>query len=196
MTAVAIIPARGGSRRIPRKNIRMFHGKPIIQYSIEAAINSRLFHAVFVSTDDAEIASISMGFGAQVLWRPAQLADDNTGTQEVMQYHMNKMRYFDMACCIYPTAPMLSARTLIDAAKLLTDGTRYVVPVAKWLRDPGQFYFGTTESFAQNYRLIEVWTRIFSINPNTECDINTEEDWHRAEQMYAALYGITEEEGI
>ncbi len=83
MTAIAIIPARGGSKRVPRKNIKAFHGRPMIAYSIQAALESGLFTRVVVSTDDAEIAEVARSWGAEVPFlRPAELADDHAGTVE------------------------------------------------------------------------------------------------------------------
>ena len=112
MSCVAIIPARGGSKRIPRKNIRPFVGKPIIGYSIEAALQSQLFDRVIVSTDDAEIASVAKAYGAEVpFFRPAELADDFTGTNAVVKQcleWLNTQKYpVDYACCIYATAPFV-----------------------------------------------------------------------------------------
>jgi pseudaminic acid cytidylyltransferase len=109
---LCVIPARGGSKRIPRKNIKMFLGKPIIAYSIEAAINSSLFEEIIVSTDDEEIAEIARRFGANVPFvRPEKLANDFTGTapviQHAIQWFQEKKQSFDQVCCIYPTAPFL-----------------------------------------------------------------------------------------
>ena len=110
MKNIAIIPARGGSKRIPRKNIKSFMGKPIIAYSIEAALQSGLFEEVMVSTDDDEIARIARECGAKVpFMRSAETSNDYAGTADVIlevvkMYEMlgNK---FDTVCCIYPTAP-------------------------------------------------------------------------------------------
>src|ERR1700722_772400 len=112
--AVAIIPARGGSKRIPRKNIREFHGKPIIGYSIETARQSQCFARIVVSTDDDEIAAVARRFGAETpFMRPASLADEHTGTTEVVKHAVETLEQtgaaFDWACCIYATAPFLSA---------------------------------------------------------------------------------------
>ena len=124
MKTVAIIPARGGSKRIPRKNIRDFLGKPIIAYSIETALQSGLFDEVMVSTDDAEIAAVSKRFGAVVPFlRSAAMADDFATTaavlQEVLEMYKNSGRSFDCACCIYPTAPLLNVARLHEGLKLL-----------------------------------------------------------------------------
>jgi pseudaminic acid cytidylyltransferase len=109
---VAIIPARGGSKRIPRKNVREFAGKPIIAYSIEAALESELFERIIVSTDDDEIASVARDWGAEIPFRrPTELADDHTGTSAVVAHAViwlsENGHAPDIVCCIYPTAPFL-----------------------------------------------------------------------------------------
>jgi N-acylneuraminate cytidylyltransferase len=195
--SVAIIPARGGSTRIPGKNKRMFHGKPIICYSIETAKKSNLFDLVCVSTDDDEIAKISVEAGASVLLRPAELAKNEVGTQEVMAAALVQLQIaqqvdsivdYEFACCIYPTAPLLSWGDLMRAyMSLLMGGIDYVVPVGTWLRDPGQFYFGRVGAFLGGVPLLGYNTKLLPISPATDCDINTQEDWDRAEKMYLAL---------
>lgn len=109
---VAVIPARGGSKRIPRKNIRSFAGKPIISYSIAAARACQLFDRVVVSTEDAEIAAVARDCGAETPFlRPAELADDHTGTSAVVAHALvwfaDQGADVELACCIYPTAPLL-----------------------------------------------------------------------------------------
>ena len=185
MSCVAIIPARGGSTRIPGKNKRLFHGKPIIAYSIETAKESGLFDQVLVTTDDIEIARIAMSYGAEAMPRSEEMAKDETGTQEVMR---DSLQYIDCeyACCLYATAPMLDPETLREAFLMLRDST-YVVPMATWMKDPGQFYFGHALAFLKDVPLICNGLSIIPISPETECDINTPEDWTRAEQMYTAL---------
>lgn len=120
MKRLAIIPARGGSKRIPRKNIKPFLGKPIIAYSIEAALKSSLFDEVMVSTDDEEIAEIARSFGAKVpLLRSPENADDFATTfdvlQEVNDYYASIGRSFDECCCIYATAPFVTSELLQSA---------------------------------------------------------------------------------
>ncbi|MGD9719338.1 MAG: pseudaminic acid cytidylyltransferase, partial [Sulfurimonadaceae bacterium] len=115
MNAIAIIPARGGSKRIPRKNIKLFHGKPLIAYSIEAALASGLFSEVVVSTDDAEITQIAREYGASVpFMRPKDLSDDFTGTGAVIAHAtawlLQNGREFDTLCTIYATAPFLDPK--------------------------------------------------------------------------------------
>ena len=114
MSRLAIITARGGSKRIPKKNIRDFCGKPILAYSIEAALSSRLFDHVMVSTDDTEIAEIAKKYGAEVpFFRSEATSGDFATTNDVLaevlaEYEKRDM-HFDVACCIYPTAPFVTA---------------------------------------------------------------------------------------
>ncbi len=117
---LAVIPARGGSKRIPHKNIKDFLGKPLIAYSIEAAVKSELFSKIIISTDDEEIATVAKKYGAEVPFlRDHNLADDFTGTRAVTidAYERLKDLGFDaeVICCIYATAPLLTAKYLIDA---------------------------------------------------------------------------------
>ena len=114
---IAVIPARGGSKRIPGKNIRRFHGKPIVAYSIDVALRSALFDRVVVSTDDFEIAEVAREWGAEVpFMRPAEIADDYTGTNAVvrhtLQWFQENGQPVQFACCIYATAPFLQERFL------------------------------------------------------------------------------------
>ena len=124
MSSVAIITARGGSKRIPRKNVRPFLGKPILLYSVEAALNAGIFEEVMVSTDDAEIAAIARRAGASVPFlRSAQTAGDYASTddviREVLLDYRNRGKEFDAFCCIYPTAPFVTAQKLKDAMEML-----------------------------------------------------------------------------
>jgi len=121
---IAIIPARGGSKRIPKKNIKEFVGKPIIAYSIEAAITSELFDKVIVSTDAKEIAECAIKYGAEVPFlRPKELSDDYTGTIEVIKHCLSWLKKngysAKYACCIYATAPLLKPTYLREGLKLL-----------------------------------------------------------------------------
>lgn len=124
MSKLAIIPARGGSKRIPRKNIKTFIGKPIIAYSIEAAISSSLFDEVMVSTDDEEIAEVAKSYGAKVpFMRSAENADDFATTAdvivEVLEEYEKLGQTFEYAICIYPTAPFVNSNLLIRGYYLL-----------------------------------------------------------------------------
>jgi len=125
MNNIAIIPARGGSKRIPRKNIKDFLGKPIIAYSIEAALKSELFEEVMVSTDDHEIAEIAIKYGAKVpFYRTAASSNDFATTMSVIQevvteYNSKFNEVFDLVCCIYPTAPLIQLNDLKTGLDLL-----------------------------------------------------------------------------
>src|SRR5689334_16400329 len=138
MSAVAIITARGGSKRIPGKNIKPFLGKPIIQYSIEAALESRVFDEVIVSTDSEEIKEVSERCGAKVpFMRSARNADDHSTTTdvllEVLSVYQQSGIVFDLACCLYPTAPFVTGKKIADAFKILDEEAAEVVfPIAKF----------------------------------------------------------------
>lgn len=136
MSAVAIIPARGGSKRIPRKNIRDFCGQPIIAWSIQAAIDSECFERVVVSTDDDEIAAVARACGAETPFlRPAALADDHTATIPVIQHAIERLEADGTTparvCCIYATAPFITAADLRGAGRLHARvACDFVLPVA------------------------------------------------------------------
>lgn len=138
MKTVAIITARGGSKRIPRKNIKDFLGKPIMAYSIESAINSGLFDEVMVSTDDQEIAECAKKYGAKVpFMRSAETANDTATTAEVLFEVINKYQEigqsFDYACCLYPTAPFINPDKLKIAFDILVKNQVHsVVPVVQF----------------------------------------------------------------
>jgi pseudaminic acid cytidylyltransferase len=135
---LAVIQARGGSKRIPRKNLRPFMGKPIIAYSIEAARRSALFDRIVVSTEDAEIGEVAAGLGAEVPFRrPAALADDRTGIAPVvkhaLQWFVEHGFAVEYACCILATAPFLSARQLrLGFEKLAASDKSFVVSVTSY----------------------------------------------------------------
>lgn len=138
---IAIIPARGGSKRIPRKNIRLFAGKPIIAFAIEAALASEIFDSVHVSTDDEEIASISRTLGARVdSLRNANISNDLTPTLPVIQAFIKEQTVPEIAsvCCIYPTNPFLITENLILGYKLLIEEpiANYVCPVVRYRYPP------------------------------------------------------------
>jgi pseudaminic acid cytidylyltransferase len=136
--AVAIITARGGSKRIPRKNIKEFNGKPIIAYSIEAALSSGIFDTVMVSTDDEEIAAVARQFRTEVpFMRSAKSSDDYATTadviREVLESYSRQNQSFEYACCIYPTAPFVTGEKLSKAfSSLLETGADSVIPVTKF----------------------------------------------------------------
>lgn len=138
MSKLAIIPARGGSKRIPRKNIKHFAGKPIIAYSIEIALKSNLFDEVMVSTDDAEIAEIAISYGAKVPFMRSVSTSDHFATtydviEDVIESYKLKGIKFDLACCIYATAPFITIDKLNESFDLLNKGCfDCVFPVVKY----------------------------------------------------------------
>lgn len=142
MSAIAIITARGGSKRIPRKNIKEFCGKPILAYSIEAALKSGLFDRVMVSTEDAEIAEIAEKYGAEVPFRRSEkTAGDFAATGdvllEVLEEYRRRGERFDTICCIYPTAPFVTPERLKEAVSLLEEsGADSVLPVVRFSFPP------------------------------------------------------------
>lgn len=142
MGNLAIITARGGSKRIPKKNIKEFCGKPIISYAIEAAIGSNSFEEVMVSTDSEEIAEIARKYGATVpFMRSAESSNDFAPTAKVIEEVVNQYRgigkNFDKICCIYPTAPFVTAERLKEAMEKLTETNAFsVIPVVRFSFPP------------------------------------------------------------
>lgn len=189
MSVICIIPARGGSRRIKKKNIRSFHGKPIIAYSIESAKESGLFDEIWVSTEDREIADVAFQYGAKWHPRSKELAEDFVGTQEVMAGVVKELwpkTPPPFVCCLYPCSPLLIYTDLIRGmAALQWDYSMSVR--AGTLEDAGNFYFGETSSFLNRVPLVWSVTTPVEITEERVCDINTPEDWDRAEQMYTSL---------
>lgn len=224
---LAVIPARGGSKRIPRKNIRAFCGRPMIAWSIEAALQSGCFQQVIVSTDDDEIAYIARAWGAGVPFkRPASLADDHTATLPVIAhaiewYHHHGHVPTDI-CCVYATAPFVQAADLRTGLSLLErDGcdyvftvTSYPFPVQRAIRitrdgrvemfnpehfntrsqdleeayhDAGQFYWGRSEAWLKKIPIFSSVATPLVLPRYRVQDIDTLEDWERAEQMFEAI---------
>lgn len=157
MKSVAIITARGGSKRIPRKNIKPFLGKPIIEYSIEAALQADMFHEVMVSTDDEEIAEVAKKAGAKVPFlRSDENANDFATTADVIAEVLDSYerigQKFSYACCIYPTAPFVTANAIKTAMMLLTqEQSDCVIPVVKYSFPPQR------SVVIQNGRLTPKW---------------------------------------
>jgi len=224
LSNVAIIPARGGSKRIPRKNLKPFDGVPMIARSIRTALDSGLFDQVVVSTDDEEIAELAQAHGAQVPFlRPAELADDFTGTAAVIVHALQQLPHFDYACCVYATAPLLQARFLRQGFELLEQHpdksfafsvTDFGFPVQRALtldgqgaltalypefrntrsqdlpaafQDAGQFYWGRSEAWLRGEILYSPASLPVILPRHLVQDIDTAEDWKRAEYLYAAL---------
>lgn len=224
---LAVIPARGGSKRIPRKNIREFCGKPMIAWSIEAALESACFDRVIVSTDDQEIAETARHYGADVPFvRPVELSDDHTGTIPVIAHAIDwQTRSGELpeaVCCLYATAPFVRAADLKQGLDLLniTDCdyafsvTSYAFPIQRALRldgngktvmfhpehahtrsqdleeawhDAGQFYWGRTATWLAETPVMSASSSPVVLPRYRVQDIDTPEDWVRAELMFSAL---------
>ena len=233
MSQVVIIPARGGSKRIARKNIKLFHGQPMIAYSIRAALEAGVFGRVVVSTDDPEISEVAQALGAEVpFMRPPALADDHTGTVEVIQHALAVLAESgyqpEYACCLYATAPFVLPASLREGLALLQARadkafafsiTDYGFPVQRAIRldaqqcieplhpeyaktrsqdlepifhDAGQFYWGRTAAWARGEPLFAAHSLPVLLPRYRVQDIDTPEDWQRAELMYAALQQLGE----
>ncbi|UZD97056.1 pseudaminic acid cytidylyltransferase [Pseudomonas corrugata] len=226
MNSIAIIPARGGSKRIPRKNLKLFDGVPMIVRSIRTALESGVFDEVVVSTDDENIAELARAHGAQVpFMRPAALADDFTGTAAVIAHALGELQgeALDFVCCIYATAPLLQARFLRQGLELLRGNpdksfafsvTGFGFPVQRALtldeqgaltplypqfrdtrsqdlpeafQDAGQFYWGRREAWLRGDTLFSPNSLPVILPRYLVQDIDTPEDWARAEYLYTAL---------
>lgn len=157
---IAIITARGGSKRIPKKNIKEFCGRPIIAYSIEAALKSGIFEEVMVSTDSKEIAELAKAYGAAVpFMRSEKTADDYATTadviMEVIERYGESDRYFDTICCIYPTAPFITPDKLKQAMKIMEEKHPVeVMPVVQFSYPP-QRCFVIGENMEMRYKYVE-----------------------------------------
>jgi len=224
---ICVIPARGGSKRIPRKNIKEFNGKPIIAYSIEAALKSNCFDQVIVSTDDDEIAEVAKKYGAQVPFlRPDELSDDYTGTIPVIKHAIEWMddnkNSVENVCCLYATAPFIQPQTISQAYQQLNNlkadycfsVTSFVFPIQRAIKiveknkvsmfypehfntrsqdleeayhDAGQFYWGKAQAFKDELPIFTEVATPYILPRYLVQDIDTPEDWIRAEAMYRAL---------
>jgi N-acylneuraminate cytidylyltransferase len=182
----AVIPARGGSQRISRKNIREFYGRPILCYSIDLARAVGLVPVV--STEDPEIASIASSAGAVIRQRPFELARDDVGTHDVWIDALNAVgARRGRSACIYPCAPLLDA----EVFKIGRMGRTYAMTVgANPLRDAGAGYWGDVRDLRAGHPLITDATRLIVLHDDDVVDINTEEDWFIAENRYALKHGI------
>lgn len=228
MTDFAVVPARGGSQRIPGKNIRDFFGVPIIERTISTLRKSRLFEAVIVSTDDPIIAEVALKAGAEVpFMRPKELADDFATTSQVANHSIgwllnsgaDSASFFLVA---YPTAVMMTEKHLRESRALLEPrfcdfvfaGARFPSEIERsWRRnaknfvepvfhgnqakrsqdldpaffDAGQFYWSTKDGWTPEVLNEGKRRRIYEIDPLEAVDINTEQDWARAERLFNLL---------
>lgn len=192
---ICLIPARGGSRRIPLKNIKPFFGKPIILYSIEAAIATGLFSKIIISTDDDEIAKVCRDAFPQVtiLSRSADMCRDEVGTWMVTLDAVNILDLDDddKVCTLYATSPMVDPSDIkVGCMFLETLDLAHAISVGyPPLQDAGQFYWSQVEAMRNGIDYFTVATGLVRISKNRVCDINTQDDWDRAEEMYINLNG-------
>jgi pseudaminic acid cytidylyltransferase len=224
---ICVIPARGGSKRIPRKNIKAFNGKPIIAYSIEAALESNCFDQVIVSTDDNEIAEVARTYGAKVPFiRPAKLSNDYAGTIPVIKHTIEWLEghnnTIDNVCCLYATAPFIQSQTISKAFQQLLESkadycfsvTSFAFPIQRSIRitqddkvsmfypenfnvrsqdleeayhDAGQFYWGKAQAFKDELPIFSEAASPYILPRYLVQDIDTTEDWIRAEAMHRVL---------
>ena len=224
---LAVIPARGGSKRIPRKNIKPFGGLPMIAWSIAAAKQSGCFDRIIVSTDDAEIARVAQTYGAEVPFvRPPELSDDHTSTIPVIAHtiawHNLHGQAVTQVCCIYATAPFLQAVDLqrglhtleSTGAQYAFSVTSYSSPIQRAIRitadqriemfnpeyfntrsqdlqeafhDAGQFYWGRAAAWLTRKPLFSHDAAPVQLPRNRVQDIDTAEDWERAEWLFKAM---------
>lgn len=225
---IAIIPARGGSKRIPRKNVKPFCGKPMIAYSIETAQETGVFDRIIVSTDDDEIADVAQRFGAEVPFRrSADLANDYTPTLPVVADTIRQLgeaaEIAEYVCCIYATAPFLRSEFLREGFELLRSHfdaeftfsvTSYSSAIFRALRrsedghvqmfwpeneltrsqdlpeawhDAGQFYWGRKQAFLSHEGVFSARSYGVVLPRYLVQDIDTPEDWERAERMLMTL---------
>jgi pseudaminic acid cytidylyltransferase len=223
---LAIIPARGGSKRIPGKNIKLFCGKPLIAYSIEVAQRCQTFDKIIVSTDSEEVAEVAKAYGAEVPFsRPVALSDDYVGTGPVVRHAIQTCIERDFkpqfCCCIYATAPMLQAAYLKQGYEQLRAApdknfafsvTSFAFPIQRAIRlkeggvepiqaeniskrsqdleeayhDAGQFYWGHCQAFLEGKPTFSTSSIPIILPRYLVQDIDTPEDWQRAELMYQA----------
>jgi pseudaminic acid cytidylyltransferase len=225
---ICIIPARGGSKRIPKKNIKLFYGRPMIEWSISAAISSKIFSKIIVSTEDSEIAEIATLAGAEVPFvRPQELSDDYTTTGKVMAHACNWLKNQNLEskfiCCLYPTSPFVLPDDLVDALSILKKGKwKYVFSVGEYsssvyrsfsqelsggvkmlfpdyfsarsqdlspiYHDAGMFYMGLFDAWVKNLPVFNNYAFPYVIPTYRLQDIDTHEDWQRAEILAKAIF--------
>ena len=211
---IAIITARGGSKRIPHKNRKEFCGKPIIEYSIQAALGAGVFDTVMVSTDDEKIAQIARAAGAEVpFMRSKKTSNDYAATAdvllEVLEQYDKMGQHFIHACCIYPTAPFVTSEKLKQAmpvtafsfpplrgmvqheGKITYKWPEYAMKRSQDLEeiyhDCGQFYAFQVDQFQKERRLVADNTAGIIVSDLEVQDIDNETDWELAEMKYRLL---------
>lgn len=224
---ICVIPARGGSKRIPRKNIKNFNGKPIILYSIEAALKSKCFDRIIVSTDDDEIRNVAIEHGAEAPFkRPKELSNDYTPTNPVVKHAINWVAQNDempkYVLCLYATAPFVNELLIQKSFEQLKESkldycftiTNFPFPIKRALKinsdntvemfypehyltrsqdleeafhDAGQFYWGKSEAFLKDLKMFSKIASPFILPSYKVQDIDTPDDWVRAELMHKAI---------
>lgn len=222
---IAVIPARGGSKRIPKKNIKEFHGLPMIAYAIKAAQECEIFDEIHVSTDNEEIKETAISLGAKVPWmRSKELSDDYATTVSVMQDAVKNLKsnliQIEYVCCIYATTPFLKPIFLTQGLQIMQEGDwDYVLSASRAdtpperlfslgitnnvellfpeheltrtqdlptrYRDAGQFYWGKTTSWESGLPIFSSKSTIFEIPPGVTLDIDTDEDWQNASNLFS-----------
>ena len=163
---ICIIPARGGSKRLPRKNIIDFQGKPIIAYTINAAIKTGLFDRVVVSTDDQEIANVSIKFGAEIDFRKKELATDDSRVVDVcldfLNHETKSNNFYDMISCLYATAPLRNYNDIKSMINMVSDGRcKFAIAVTKFHYPPHQAL-----KFDENCDITPFWPKLLLMNSN------------------------------
>lgn len=230
---IAVIPARGGSKRIPGKNIRSFAGQPIISYSIRAALDSGVVDRVLVSTDDENVAAVARELGAETPFkRPANLSDDFTPTVPVIKHAIEWVSEHwerpQVVCCIYATAPFIRADNVRAAYDILVkdkvtgyvfSATSFGFPIQRAFKispsghcemfypqnynarsqdlddayqDAGQFYWGSADAYLSDKIFFSPESKPYLLPRYRVQDIDTLEDWKRAE----ILMRVLDEEGV
>jgi pseudaminic acid cytidylyltransferase len=225
---VAVVPARGGSKRIPRKNVRPFRGVPLLQRTLEMLLTADVVDRVVVSTDDDEVAEVALAAGAEVPFRrPPELADDHAGTRPVVLHAVQELerlagRRLGSLCLVYPAAVFVQPSDLRQSLELLTasgadfvfSATTYDAPVQRALRrrgdgsvemlwpehvgtrsqdldeslhDAGQFYWGRRDAWVEGGSVLTARSLVHLLPRWRAQDIDTPEDWHRAELLHRVL---------
>lgn len=226
MSNIALIPARGGSKRIPKKNIRHFLGKPIIAYTIDAALKSNCFDRIIVSTDCPDIKELALSYGVEVpFMRPEEISDDYSTAIDVIKHTISWLSEqkipLQYICCLYATAPFMRSSDIIKGLNLLSENpdanyaltvTSFPFPIQRAVKlnknrlemfqpkhfltrsqdleeafhDAGQIYWGRPDAFLEDIPVLSPSAIPLVLPRHLVQDIDTEEDWIRAELLYKA----------
>ena len=209
---IAIIPARGKSKRIKNKNSKLFFGKPIITYAIELALKSKIFEEVVVTSNDEKIIKISKKYGAKVLRRPDHLSKNSVPIIDVVSHAIKKINKLNTepskVCCIFPISPMITKKILLKSLKVLNRKKfNYVFPVTKYTNsnqnklfvsndkitkdkknsrtffDAGQFYWGTVKAWKKKFDIFGDKSGIIHLSSKKFVDVNNSTDWKILEKI-------------